>query len=103
MPARYSSSRPNLATTQSETLPRLVRGNLSNAVEVTEMLAQTEMGGFSEPRGLVVESAGLLGVLRRLLDPVHASITHRDGHSRAFDDGGAGACGHREKQGRGYG
>ena len=43
------------------------------------MLAQTEMGGFSEPRGLVVESAGLLGELRRLLDPVHASITHRDG------------------------
>ena len=67
------------------------------------MLAQTEMGGVPELRGLVVESAGLLGELRRLLDPVHARITHRDGRCRAFDDGGAGACGHREKQGCGCG
>ena len=67
------------------------------------MLAQTEMGGVPEPRGLVVEGTGLLGELRRLLDPIHASITHRDGRRRSFDDGGAGACGHREKQGCGCG
>ena len=82
---------------------RVEWGNFSNAVEVTVMLAETEMGGVSEPRGLVVESTGLLGELRRLLDAIHASIMYRDGCSRAFDDCGAGACGHCEKQGCGYG
>ena len=67
------------------------------------MLAETEMGGVPEPRCLVVEGTGLLGKLRCLLDPVHAGITDRDSRCRAFDNGGAGACGHREKQGCGYG
>ena len=53
---------------------------------MTVTLAETEIGGIPEPRRLVVQGAGFLRELRRVIDGMHhAIVPNRDGRRRAFD------------------
>jgi len=93
-----------LLQTQSETLPRVERENFQNTVEVTVMLAQTEMGGVPELRGLVVESAGLSGEFAFASSiPSMPRIRTVTAVAERSTTAGPEAGGHCEKQGCGYG